>query len=240
MDTTSYIAVGRQLGLAHRLEVIAHNLANLRTPGYKSEQIGFETVAVSAGPPGRLAFVQDVGRRVDLSEGALESTGNPLDFAISGPGFFTFGTPEGPAYGRNGHLRLTPEGTLVGASGAPLVDENGAAVVIPAGSRDVHLAPDGTLSADGAIVARLGLVTFDDPRLLERLGDGLFRTGGTPRPATGGKFVQGMLEASNVEPVPELVRLIDTTRAFEAVQRLIETRHELERQHLRQATGGRA
>jgi flagellar basal-body rod protein FlgF len=236
MDTTTYIALSRQTALARRMTVVAQNLANVNTPGYKAERIRFETVWEPAGPPGRLAFVQEVGRLRDMTDGPLAPTGNPLDFAISGDGFFTVATPDGPAYARSGRFRLDPEGTIVTSTGQPLLDENGSPVTVPAGSSRVELASDGTLSVESGPFARLQIVTFADPARLERIGDGLFRTDQSPQPSADARLVQGMLEGSNVQPVAELTRLIDTTRAFEMVQRLIETHHELDRRVIQQAT----
>lgn len=240
MDTTAYIALSRQMTLARRMETIAHNLANANTPGFRAERLRFETVWQPAGPPGRLAFVQDVGAPPDLSEGALDETGNPFDFAISGPGFFTVSTPDGPAYVRAGRFHPDPEGTLVTTDSHVLLDADGAPVVLPAGSRDIHLAADGTLSNEAGPFARLQVVTFDDPAVLERSGGGLFRSRARPRPAEEARLVQGMLEGSNVEPVAEVTRLVETTRAFEMVQKMIETRHELDRRVIDDATARRA
>lgn len=236
MDTTAYIALSRQAALARRMTVLAHNLANMNTPGFKAERIRFETVWEPAGPPGRLAFVQEVGRLWDLTDGPLTPTGNPLDFAIAGDGFFTVATADGPAYTRSGRFHLTAEGTIVTSAGQPLLDENGAPVTVPAGSTRIELAPDGTLSAEGGTFARLQLVSFDDSARFERLGDGLFRTDQVPRPAATARLEQGMLEGSNVEPISEMTRLIETTRAFEMVQRMLETHHELDQRVIRQAT----
>lgn len=240
MDNVSYIALSRQTTLARRMETIAQNLANMNTPGYRAERLRFETVWQPAGPPGRLAFVQDVGRLPDLSEGPLEPTGNPLDFAISGPGFLTVATAEGPAYLRGGRFHLDPEGTLVTTGGDPLLDANGAPVVVPAGTTDIHLAPDGVLSGEAGPFATLQVVTFDDPSVLERAGGGLFRSGSRPRPAENARLLQGMLEGSNVEAVPEVTRLVETTRAFEMVQKMIETQHELDRRTVQNSTAARA
>ncbi len=229
MDTTAYIALSRQIALQNRLEVIAGNIANMTTTGFKAEMLRFETVWQPAGPPGRLAFVQDVGRLRDLRDGAFESTGNPLDFAISGPGYFTVETPEGPAYTRAGQFGLSAEGEIVTAGGLPLLDENGSPVTVPPGSGEISLAADGTLSTEEGPIARIQIVDFADPQALERLGDGLYRTDQPPRPVEEARLEQGVLEKSNVEPVLEMTRMMETVRAFEATQRMLDVHHEIER-----------
>lgn len=240
MDTTSYVALSRQMALARRMEVLAHNLANATTPGFKAERLRFEVVPVRAGKPGYVAFVQDVGRLPDFADGPLSPTGNPMDFALSGPGFLTLGTPEGPVYARGGRFRMNEDGALVGPAGAVLLDETGAPVAVPAGSRHIHVAEDGTLSSENGVFGRLQVVSFADASRLERVGDGLFRSSQAPNPAPGTRIVQGAIEGSNVEAVAEITSLVETTRAFEAVQRMIEAVHEVERRQIHQAVGDRA
>lgn len=237
MDTTAYIGLSRQIALQNRLDVIAGNIANVDTTGFKAEVLRFETVWQPAGRAERLAYVQDVGRIRDLREGALESTGNPLDFAISGPGYFTVGTPNGPAYTRAGQFKLSPTGELVTAAGHPLLDENGSPVTVPPGSGEISLAADGTLSAAGGPFARIQVVDFADPQALERLGDGLYRTDQAPQPVENARLEQGVREESNVEPVLEITRMMETVRAFEATQRMLDIHHELERRTVQGVLG---
>ncbi len=230
MDNASYIALSRAIALTDRLAVLAGNVANLRTTGYRAERLRFETVLLSAGEPGRLAYVQDVGRIRDLRPGPLEHTGAPLDFAIVGNGYFTVATPQGPAYTRAGHFTRDAEGRIVTSDGFPLLDENGSEIVLPEGVGAPTLTPDGLLSVPGAgPIARIQPVEFADEGALEHVGSSLYRTNQTPRPSGEARLVQGKLEGSNVEPVRELTRLVDTTRAFEATMRMLETHHELVR-----------
>ncbi len=236
MDTTAYIGLSRQIALQNRLDVIAGNIANVDTTAYKAEELRFETVWERSGGQ-RLAFVQDVGRVRDLRDGALQATGNPLDFAISGPGYFTVQTKDGPAYTRAGRFALSPDGELVNASGLPLLDENGTPVTIPAGSGEISLAGDGTISGRDGPIARIQIVDFADPRRLERLGDGLYRTRQPPQPVENARLEQGVIEESNVEPVLEITRMMETVRAFEATQRMLDIHHELERRTVQGVLG---
>ncbi len=237
MDTTAYIGLSRQIALQNRLDVIAGNIANMNTTGFKAELLRFETVWQPAGRAERLAFVQDVGRIRDLRDGAFTTTGNPLDFAIAGPGYFTVETPDGPAYTRAGQFQISAEGQIVTAAGHPLLDENGTPVTLPPGSGELALAADGTLSTAEGPIARIQIVDFGDPQALERAGDGLFRTDQPPQPVENARLEQGVLEESNVEPVLEITRMMETVRAFEATQRMLDIHHEIERRTVQGVLG---
>lgn len=232
MDTTSYIALSRQIALQRHMATIANNVANAATTGYRAEHTLFEPVLERSGdPPRRLAFVQDVGLYRDLSPGSLNQTGNRLDLALEGDGYLTFRTAAGVRYGRAGHLELDAAGQLVDARGNPLLDEGGAPVTVPPGDRDLTIGEDGSIANRAGPLARIRPVTFANEQALRREGDGLHRTDQAPRPATA-RVVQGALEAANVSAVAEMTTLIETTRAFEGTQRLIETQHELDRRSI--------
>ena len=236
MDTTSYSAMSRQVALQRHMATIANTVATAATTGYKAEHTLFEPVLERAAErvgerPRRLAFVQDVGLYRDLSPGPINLTGNRLDLAIDGEGYLPFQTPAGVRYGRAGHLELDAGGRIVDARGNPLLDEGGAPVTLPPGDRDLTVGGDGTIANRAGPVARLQPVTFANEQALRREGDGLYRAEEPPRPAAG-RVVQGALEQANVTPVLEMTALIETTRAFEGTQRLIEARHELERRSI--------
>jgi flagellar basal-body rod protein FlgF len=229
MDTTNYIALSRQVALQRHMATIANNVANAATTGYRAERTLFQPVLERAGEPKRLAFVQDVGLYRNLSPGPIAQTGNRLDLAIDGEGYFAFQTGAGVRYGRAGHLELDAGGQLVDARGNPILDDGGAPVTIPQDDRDLTVGADGTVANRAGPIARLQAVTFANEQALRREGDGLYASGGqAPQPATG-RIAQGALESSNISPVLEMTTMIETVRAFEGTQRLIETRHELER-----------
>lgn len=228
MDTTTYIALSRQLTLQRNLTTIANNIANAGTSGFHAERTLFETVLERAGGPRRVAFVQDVGQFRKLSPGTVSTTGNALDLAISGEGYFTFQTPAGPRYTRAGHLERDAAGQLVDAGGNALLGDGGAPIVIPADEPEIAIAGDGTISGRLGPLARLQLVTFANEQAMEREGSGLYRADTPPVPA-GGSLVQGAIEGSNVAPVLEMTAMLSTSRAFEGTQRMIETQHELDR-----------
>jgi len=238
MDNTSYVALSRQLTLERQMSVVAGNIANMNTAGYKTEHLLFEQMLERAGQPGRVAFVQDVGLIRDLGPGALETTGNPLDLAINGEGYFTVETPNGPRYTRGGHFSLNGEGAVVTTGGHPLLDEGGAAIQLPPEVAGISIARDGTISTADGIVARIGLVRFADDTRLGREGDSLLVTDQMPEPLDAPDIAQGRLERSNVQPILEMTRMMETVRAFQNTQRLLETHHEMVRRVIEQAASG--
>ncbi len=240
MDSTSYIALSREIALQDRLAVIAQNLANVDTSGYKRQMLRVETVWEPDGDHGKLAFVQDVGRYRDFAPGALRSTGNPLDFAIGGRGYFAVQTPDGNRYTRDGHFRVDTEGRLVTSTGYPVLDSDGTPITLTNGGGSIELASDGTLSDGSGPIARLGVFDFADPGSLEAVGENLYRTDQPPQPVDTPQLAQGMIEESNVEPVLEITRMIETVRAFEATQKMLDTHHELERRAIQRVLASAA
>ncbi|GBD41810.1 Flagellar basal-body rod protein FlgF [bacterium HR39] len=240
MDTTGYVALSRAITLRERLDSIAHNLANVDTPGFRAELDRTMAVPFRTAPRESVSYVQLVAKLYDASEGPIERTGNPLDLAIHGPGFFTVMTADGPAYTRHGHFELDPEGRIVTTEGYALLDENGAPIEVPPGSGPVTVAGDGTISTRAGPLARIRPVSFADPLQLERDAGGLFRSDAPAIPVEEARIVQGALEGSNVRPVHELTRLIETQRGFEHALRMIETWFDLDRRTTERALSARA
>ena len=238
MDNTSYVALSRQLALERQMAVVAGNIANMNTHGFKSEHLLFEQVLERVGAADRVAFVQDVGLIRDLGPGALETSGNPLDLAINGEGYFTVETPAGPRFTRAGHFSLDGNGALVTSGGHHLLDAGGAAIRVPPGSGEISIGRDGTISTTDGIVARIGLVRFADDTRLGREGDSLLTTDQAPEPVPDPEIAQGRLERSNVQPILEMTRMMETVRAFQNTQRLLETHHEMVRRVIDQAASG--
>lgn len=230
MDTTSYLALSRQVALQRHMTTIATNLANAATTGYRAEHTVFEQLLQRVGEPGRVAFVQDVALARDLAPGSIEQTGNLFDLALDGDGYLSFQTPAGTRYGRAGRLELDTDGRLVNAQGHPLLDDSGNPITLPADDRSISIGADGTIAGRTGPIARVGIVTFAHEQALDRIGDGLLATMEAPLPASGTRVLQGALEGSNVQSVTELTTMMDTVRAFEGTQRMIETEHELQRQ----------
>lgn len=230
MDMTSYVALSRQVALQRHMTTLATNIANAQTTGYRAERTLFEQVLERTARPRSVAFVQDAALVRDPSPGPIAPTGNPFDIAVNGPGYLTFATPEGVRYGRAGHLTPDAAGRLVDAQGYPLLDEGGQPIVLPPGESTITITEDGTVLGRAGPIARIAIVGFADEQALERTGSGLYATEQPPLPGDGARLIQGALEGSNVQPVLEMTTMLETVRAFEGVHRLLETRHELDRQ----------
>lgn len=229
MESTGYVALSRQLALQNHLAVLAHNISNANTTGFLGDDLTFQQV-LSRTEPGRdVAFVQDLTPKPDLSEGELRMTHSPLDFAIGRTGMFAVQTDEGIRYTRAGHFRLDEQNRLVTFDGHPVLDVADRPIELPGDLERLEAGKDGTLSIDGEVVAQLRRASFAEPERFERQGSMLFKTDEAPGVAREAEVYQGALEASNVEPILAMTRLMETTRAFQQTQKLIETQHDLTR-----------
>lgn len=230
MDVTSYLALGRQIALERHMTTIATNLANTGTTAYRAERTRFAQVLDGAAGGRPVAFTRNVALVPDLDPGPVTQTGNPFDLALDGPGYLAFATPNGTRYSRGGRLGLDASGRLVDTRGNALLDTSGSPIALPEGDRAVTIAADGTISGRAGPIARIGVYGFAREEALTRLGSGLYASSESPAPAPATRIAQGALEGSNVQPIHEMTAMLETTRAFESAQRLLETQHELERQ----------
>ncbi len=217
MDSGYYAACAGLAAQTQALELVAHNLANLGTSGYRGQQATFRSLlagasAVSSNPLNAAVNNYGVlgGSRVDLTAGSLTATGNPLDLGITGPGFFVVQSGGGILYTRNGSFHLTPSGQLVTAQGDAVLGPQGP-VSLPSGS--IAISPDGTISVDGAVATNLRVAEFSPGTNLTAVGDTLYGApvGSALSPATS-SIRQGMIEGSNVSSVQRR-RAIDYGRA---------------------------
>lgn len=234
MESTGYVSLSRQSGLLKELDVIAQNIANASTNGYRREGVIFSEYVVRAGmQEDSLSMARANGRVIDLAQGALAQTNGTFDFAIEGEGFFLLATNEGDRLTRAGTFAPSPEGILTAPDGATLLDSGGAAVLVPPGATDISLAADGTLSADGAPIAQIGLWLPADPTQMARSSGARFDPGGAPVPVENGRLLQGFVERSNVDPVSELTRMIEVQRAYELGSSFLEREDERVRSTIR-------
>ncbi|MBD3763456.1 MAG: flagellar hook-basal body complex protein [Rhodobacterales bacterium] len=222
METALIATLPRQSGLMREMQIIANNIANADTTGFRREGLVFSehVRATGAGPSVSLAHAN--ARHLDLTQGGLTQTGAPFDLAIEGEGFFLIATPQGDRLTRAGQFQPGPAGDLLTPDGYPLLDEGGAPVAVPPGARAVLIGQDGTLTADGQPVARIGLWRPTDPGdLRHEAGTRLAAAGGV-EPVEDGRIRQGALESSNVDPVQEIARMIEVQRAYEMGQSLMD------------------
>jgi len=226
MESPTYIALSRQLTLRRQLDVVANNLANVNTPGFKGEKMVFEEFLTRPQRNAPLSFVQDVRTLRDLSEGPLVRTDNPLDLAIAGDGYFAVQTESGPRYTRAGRFQVDTEGQITNHRGDPVVGPDGQPVIVPAGSGSISITPDGTVSAGTGVIGTIRVVQFPDPHAIEAAGNNMFTTDQAPQPAQDARILQGMLEHSNVNPVLELTDMIRIQRAYAGNQSLLQNEHD--------------
>ncbi len=243
MDNALLVGLSRQVALRRELDVIANNIANLNTTGFKGESVMFEQyldpTARHEHFPGndrRIAFVLDRATLQDFSQGPLLRTDAPLDAAINGPGFFTVQTPNGDRFTRAGNFHLNPQGQLVTNNGQ-LVLGNGGPISFEPTDTNIAIAADGTISATNAQGqvgerGKLRIVTFANPEQLALEGNGLWNAtnGIAPTPATvATRVVQGALEKSNVHAVKEMNRMLEVTRTYTSVSSMQQRTDELRR-----------
>ncbi len=226
MDSGYYAACAGLAAQTQALDLVANNLANLGTSGYRGEQATFRSLLAGGGAVAwnpLNAAVNDFavlgGSRVDLASGSLNATGNALDLAVAGPGFLAVQSAQGTVYTRNGGFHATPTGQLVTAQGDAVLGDQGA-VTLPNGA--VTVSADGTISVDGAAVAKLRLVEFSPATSFRAVGNATYAApdGSELAPASS-SIRQGMLEASNVSPVEGVVQLISIQRNAEMMQRAL-------------------
>ena len=239
MQNTFYVSLSRQMALRQEMDVIAHNMANMTTSGFKGTRPMFEEVLAGKGEPlavepasrGKVAYVKISGSLRDTTQGTLEETGNPTDFALQGEGFFVVETDAGPRYTRDGHFSLDTQGNLTTLDGLRILGEGDRPINLPRTGGVPTVTAEGTISVNGATAGRLRLVEFDNRQALVSEGDNLFSspTGNEPVPAKGTKVSQGMIEASNVQPIREMTRMIEVSRSYQSIQSIISSQNDLER-----------
>lgn len=230
-----YLAAAGALVQQMRLEMLANNVANINTVGYKGEKSVFrvpeetplaEELPSEEGSQPLSPYAPPFSTMVDFSQGAIRQTGNPLDMALEGEGFFTVQTPDGIQYSRQGSFTLNADGMLVTQDGYPVLGEGGE-ITIEGGNVEIDAA--GVVYADGDEVDRLQVTAFADDDSLVKTGNGRFAStdpamvGNRPENTS---VRQGHLESANVNPVQAMTEMIETSRAFEAYQKVIQSADE--------------
>lgn len=230
MESPTYIALSRQVTIAREMEIIAHNVANANTTGFKQQRLQFNEFLTKPAQGERYSMVIDRATRRDTSQGGLMPTGNSLDVAVVGQGYFAVDTVNGPRYTRAGNFQLNEQGQIVNGGGLPVMGQGNQPITLPPETEEIRIAGDGSIYTNGspdAPVGRLAVVRFDKEQELLEVGGGLYSTDQRPQPVTGETQVQqGVLEQSTVQPVLEMTRMIDTMRAYQQTQKMIDTEHE--------------
>jgi flagellar basal-body rod protein FlgF len=241
MENVSLIGLSRQMTLERQLDVVANNVANINTNGYKADRSMFQEFLASGahednfvGRDRNVSFVQDRATVRDLTAGPTEQTKNPLDLAIDGNAFLAVQTPAGERYTRDGGLQINTQGQLVTASGYPVLGTSGPIVFQP-GDKDINIAKDGNVSViEGAnktdsIRGKLRLVSFAQAQRLLKEGANLYSAGegATPQPSITARVNQGYIEKSNVNSVLEMSRMIEVTRAYTQISAMLQQQTDM-------------
>jgi len=235
MDNALYVGLSRQMVLRREMDIVANNIANADTTGFKVESL---MTKEQPGPPAftlqgpkPVKFVSANGVARDFGQGGLHRTDAPLDLAIEGEGFFKITTKDGERYTRDGRFRTDDLGRLTTQEGQTVADEGGGEITLDLQKGQITIAQDGTVSQGSERVGKVGVYKFDTLSVLEKKGDNLLAntSNSQPAPATDSKLRQGMLEESNVKPILEITRMIEVSRAYEQVTRMMDSQSELTR-----------
>ncbi len=226
MDSGYYALSTALIARTQALDTIANNLANSGTTGYLAERNVFSSVLTASENASSSLLNRAInnygvlgGTTLDMSQGALQKTGNDLDLALQGSGFFVVQTAKGPVYTRNGAFQVSSKGQLVTAAGDLVVGDKGGITILPG---PVSISADGTISSNGAVTGKLRLVDFPAGTALNSAG-GTYYTAppNSATVATDSAVQQGALESSNVNPVSGMVELISAQRSDEMMQRAL-------------------
>jgi flagellar basal-body rod protein FlgF len=242
MENALLIGLSRQTALERQLDVVANNIANVNTAGYKADNTLFEEYLNTpahednfVGGDRRVSFVQDRGTFRNFAQGAPEETKNPLDVAIDGSAFLTVQAPGGERYTRDGGLHINNQGQLVTVAGNQVLGASGPIIFQPT-DHDVNITPDGTITVvegngrTDSIRGKLRLVSFADAQTLLKEGLNLYSAGGGAAQAdTKSTVRQGFIEKSNVNSVAEMSRMMEVSRAYTSIATLMQQQGDLQK-----------
>ncbi len=228
MDITTSLAASRLLAQQRAIEITANNVANASTPGFKTERVVFsdfvDRQAQTAAVPGvkGIVYTQDRATYREAQSGAVTQTANPFDLALGGDGYFTVGTTSGPRLTRDGRFGPRPDGTLANGRGDAVLDVTGKPIRIPQTDTKVTIAGDGTVTTESGQIGKIGVVKPADPMKLRAEGATNFVSDSPTSQVASPGIVQGAVEESNVQPVLEVTRMMDTERQFQFVTQLVQ------------------
>jgi flagellar basal-body rod protein FlgF len=238
MENVMLIGLSRQVALARELDVVANNVANIDTNGFKRRSTVFQEYLMPTarhehfqGADKRLSYVWDRGTTLNFNQGSLERTGNPMDLALKGDNLFVTRSPAGiERYTRNGSLSINAKGELVNSDGHIMVTDQGS-LTLSSSERDLKIAADGSITTSNGPRGKLKVVAAPNPQLLRNVGQNLFTTA-VPLQNAGPRdysVMVGEIEKSNVKPVLEISRLMEISRSYQNVASLMQRTDEIRR-----------
>lgn len=233
MDNAQLVGLSRQIVLRRQMDLVANNLANMNTNGFKSQNLLMKETQLGGAEANAFLrfdrpvnFVVDDSNVYDLAPGRIETTGSPTDLALMGDGWFAVETPDGERYTRNGSFAVGNDGRLITRDGNTVLMEGGN-LTFDAGETNFTVAEDGTVSTPNGVKGRLRIVSFPRKGDLTKVGETLFE-GKNPEAATFPRLQQGRLERSNVKSVVEMSRMIEVSRAYEQVSNILQSTDKLQ------------
>ena len=233
MSDGLYVAMSGAIAQERAMDVTANNVANGNSIGFRAERVTFAEVL---GNQGNLSFVSAEEASVDTSRGELRTTGNPLDVAVDGEGWFAMETPDGPRYARSGAFRIGPGGTLIDERGNGVLDVGNKPILIPTDAKDVTVDPAGQVLADGVPLGQIQIVSLNDGKLRNE-GGNLYSAPGGVKPVENASVVSGHLEQANFDPVRGMVDLIRISRNHESLHQMMTTYREIDQRVVREIGG---
>jgi flagellar basal-body rod protein FlgF len=231
MENAQLVSLSRQIALQRQMDVVANNMANINTTGFKAEDMLFQEFKMPVAADNdfagdqKVSYTEDWATVHDMTNGPIAQTGNPLDVALSGKGFLTVSTPAGNRYTRAGSLAIDASGNLVDLAGNQVMADGGP-VHFDAADTDIQIGKDGSVTTSQGSKGKLSIVEFANTQQLTREGNNLY-AGTSPLPATATTLIQGSIERSNVSGVTEMAQMMRVQRAYETITNLMSKQDEL-------------
>jgi flagellar basal-body rod protein FlgF len=225
-SNTGYVALSYAAGLERKMDIVANNIANVDTTGFKSDHIMFHEHVVNASKQKPVSMVEDAGNFKDFRPGPINQTGNPLDVALEGNGFMSVTTAGGEKFTRAGAMHLDEKRQLVSSGGDLINDESGQPISIPDGAGEISITPDGAIAGKAGPIGKLKVVSFPNPQQLKPIGNNLFETTQTASADSKTRVLQGATEGSNVNSVMEMTDMIEISRRYQSVAQLLQNQND--------------
>ncbi len=248
MENSTFVGLSRQMALRSQMDVIANNVANMSTPGYRAQNMVFTEYVETPSSRQKhdslrkhdpLSMVLDYGQYQVTEPGPTQFTGGDLDIALQGPGYIGIEGADGEtAYTRAGNFQINELGELITGRGNHVLDQGGGVITIPENSGPVKIGEDGSIATEEGEVAKIMIMEFENLQTLEATGDGLYKATAEGVPAEKTRVIQGMVEGSNVKPVLEMTRMIDVLRSYQQTQRMLQSEHDRQRTMIQRLSRG--
>lgn len=226
MESIGLVLLSRQSALQRQVEVIANNVANTNTAGYKAQRLLVQNQPLRTQFDDTLNYVIDRATLRDTNSGAMVRTGNELDFALQGAGYFGVRTKQGVQYTRNGSFSLNSNGDLVTQDGDTVLSNDGQPLNVPQDASQLSIDANGRLLSDKGEIGRLKVAAFKQEQAMIETGHGLYKANQPEQEATETRIVQGAIEQSNVRPVIEMTRLTEAVRAYQQTANMMQSEHD--------------